>query len=182
MTAELPSIDQLRELPLPDPISYLPQTWGWAMLGIVLLWAAVLIAWFAWKRRRRNLYRRQALVELDRLAQAGRLDREVYREVPVLLKRVAVSMPHVDGRVAALHGEAWIEFLRATGGHGFTPELANTLASLAYGPTSALDAIPAETLEQLIRASRDWLQHLHAVGHGPASAVVSSPGRDLRHS
>lgn len=182
MSAELPSIDQLRELPLPEPISYLPQTWGWAVVGIVLLWALGWIAWFSWRRWRDNLYRRQALLELDRIAQAGRLGREAYRDVPALLKRVAVSMPHSDRSVAALHGEAWIAFLRESNGHGFTPEMASLLASLAYGPNSVLNAIPAEAFDQLIRAARDWIEHHHALRDMPASRALSSPDRDLRHS
>ncbi|PTN48429.1 DUF4381 domain-containing protein, partial [Achromobacter xylosoxidans] len=27
-----PSIEQLRQLPLPEPVSYWPQTWGWLVV------------------------------------------------------------------------------------------------------------------------------------------------------
>ena len=40
-----PSIEQLQELPLPAPISYLPHTWSWLVLACILL--LTLAAWTA---------------------------------------------------------------------------------------------------------------------------------------
>lgn len=36
MSDALPGLDALRELPLPAAVSYWPQTWGWAVLAVVL--------------------------------------------------------------------------------------------------------------------------------------------------
>ena len=87
----IPSIDQLVELALPAPISYTPQTWGWwTLLGLavagVLIWAAR--RYWIWRRDR---YRREALVRLNQLQGSNELS--ALRELPELLKRVAISIP-----------------------------------------------------------------------------------------
>ena len=66
MTANAPAdINQLQELAVAAPdVSYLPQTWGWALLAGLLV---ILVALVYWRRRthwRRDLYRREALARL----------------------------------------------------------------------------------------------------------------------
>ncbi|QHD01378.1 alpha-2 type XI collagen [Pseudomonas sp. S04] len=92
MTAHVPSIEQLTELGLPAPVSYLPQTWGWwLLLGLLLVG---LLAWagrryWLWRRDR---YRREALARLAELQRSSD-PLAALRELPELLKRVALSMP-----------------------------------------------------------------------------------------
>ena len=38
MNPNVPSIEQLKEIALPAPVSYAPQTWGWWVLLAVLSW------------------------------------------------------------------------------------------------------------------------------------------------
>ena len=92
MTSPIPSIDQLQTLALPAPVSYLPQTWGWwALLGLVLSGLAVWAA-RACRHWRRDRYRREALQRLAQLRGAND-PLGTLRELPTLLKRVALSMP-----------------------------------------------------------------------------------------
>jgi len=89
----IPSIDQLVELAVPPPVSYTPQTWGWwTLLGLavagVLIWTAR--RYWIWRRDR---YRREALVRLNQLQGSNELS--ALRELPELLKRVAISIPAV---------------------------------------------------------------------------------------
>ncbi|WP_093414800.1 MULTISPECIES: DUF4381 domain-containing protein [unclassified Pseudomonas] len=91
MNPNIPSIDQLVELALPAPVSYAPQTWGWwTLLGLLvatlLVWAAR--RYWVWRRDR---YRREALVRLNQLHASNELS--ALRELPELLKRVALSIP-----------------------------------------------------------------------------------------
>ena len=54
----------LKEIPLPEPVSWWPQTPGWWLLAAVIV---MLVLWrlWAWRQRyRRNAYRRAALAEL----------------------------------------------------------------------------------------------------------------------
>ncbi len=92
MNPNVPDIGQLKELGLPAPVSYAPQTWGWWVLLAVLVLAAVLIGVRRYRQWRRDQYRREALVRLAQLRERSD-DLNALRELPELLKRVALSMP-----------------------------------------------------------------------------------------
>ncbi|SDZ48684.1 DUF4381 domain-containing protein [Pseudomonas sp. NFIX28] len=92
MSSPAPAIEQLKELELPAPVSYLPQTWGWwLLLGLL---AVMLSAWAGHRywQWRRDRYRREALLRLAQLQGSGD-SLAALRELPELLKRVALSMP-----------------------------------------------------------------------------------------
>ncbi|MBK5354285.1 DUF4381 domain-containing protein [Pseudomonas sp. TH41] len=95
MNPNIPSIDQLKEIALPAPVSYAPQTWGWwvllAVLVGVVLWVGARRYW-QWRRDR---YRREALVRLEQLQKRSD-ELNALRELPELLKRVALSMPSLN--------------------------------------------------------------------------------------
>ncbi len=158
----LPSVDQLVQLPLPAPVSYWPQTWGW----LVVLAAAVLLGgWLTWRairKHQRNAYRRAGLQRLEALRQAAQADTLAARELPILLKRVGLSsVPEGERvRVGALTGEAWLAFMTRNGG-AFTPDTEALLRVLAYAPPDAVRAIPPAHLQSLFAASRQWMERHH---------------------
>ena len=92
MNPNIPSIEQLKEIALPAPVSYAPQTWGWWVLLCLLVIAVLLVSARRYWQWRRDRYRREALV---RLAELQNSDDQLnaLRELPELLKRVALSMP-----------------------------------------------------------------------------------------
>jgi hypothetical protein len=92
MSPNIPSIDQLKEIALPAPVSYAPQTWGWWVLFGLLVVAVLLISARRYWQWRRDRYRREARVRLAEL-QASDNQLDALRELPELLKRVALSMP-----------------------------------------------------------------------------------------
>ncbi|MFJ4248333.1 protein of unknown function [Pseudomonas helmanticensis] len=92
MNPNIPSIDQLKELGLPAPVSYAPQTWGWWVLLGVLLVLTLIIAVRRYRQWQRDQYRREALARLEQLRSRSD-DLNALRELPELLKRVALSMP-----------------------------------------------------------------------------------------
>jgi hypothetical protein len=92
MNPNIPSIDQLKEIALPAPVSYTPQTWGWWVLLGLLVIAVLLISARRYWQWRRDRYRREALVRLAEL-QNSNDPLTALRELPELLKRVALSMP-----------------------------------------------------------------------------------------
>jgi hypothetical protein len=92
MNPNIPSIDQLKEIALPAPVSYAPQTWGWWVLLGLLMIAVLLISARRYWQWRRDRYRREALVRLAEL-QNSTDQLSAMRELPKLLKRVALSMP-----------------------------------------------------------------------------------------
>ena len=92
MNPNVPSIEQLKELALPVPVSYAPQTWGWWALLTLLVLSLLLVSARRYWQWRRDRYRREALARLAELQQRSN-DLNALRELPELLKRVALSMP-----------------------------------------------------------------------------------------
>jgi hypothetical protein len=139
-------IDLLNRLVLPaepEPVSMTPQTWGWAVLGAILL---ALLAWGIWRwrnHRRANAYRRAALRLLadsddmpDRIAE--------------ILRRTALAAyPRAD--VASLNGGAWLRFLDS---HAKGADFAKGGQALATGPYKPMPPDPA-----LTQRARDWVRH-----------------------
>lgn len=162
MNSTAPSIDQLRELaPGVPPFSYLPQTWAWLALAIFLL--AVVGLWVAlrWRRWQRDQYRREALARLDALAaNQGEQRLAALRELPELLKRVALSMP-AGPAAASLAGAAWQTFLDQRAPQPLPADFAQTLHTLAYAPDAALRALDAQQASALFSASRSWIEGHH---------------------
>lgn len=157
MSAALPGLDQLRELPLPAPVSYWPQTWGWAALALLLAAAAGWIAARAWRQWHRNRYRREALSELRRIEADTAADPLAARGLPVLLKRAALAAQARDGNVAPLAGEAWIAWL-AQRGPPLPCDGAHLLTTLAYAPDTAVRALDPADVRRLLAASRLWME------------------------
>ncbi|MET1070095.1 MAG: DUF4381 domain-containing protein [Pseudomonas prosekii] len=186
MNPNVPSIDQLKELGLPAPVSYAPQTWGWWLL-LGLLVAAVLLVtarkvWL-WRRDR---YRREALARLTELQGRGD-DLSALRELPELLKRVALSIPPVGAsllamrpahsklisaertpspasylpKVTALGGEEWQAFLEAHSAKPLPADFSQQLAQLAYAPDATLLALPSEHRQRLFDTCKHWVEHHH---------------------
>jgi hypothetical protein len=92
MNPNIPSIDQLKELSLPAPVSYAPQTWGWWVLLGLLIALAIVMGVRRYLQWRRDEYRREGLARLAQLRSRSD-DLNALRELPELLKRVALSMP-----------------------------------------------------------------------------------------
>ncbi|OZI35549.1 hypothetical protein CEG14_10760 [Bordetella genomosp. 1] len=158
-----PGLDHLRELPLPPAVGLWPQTWGWAALAAVVLLLAGAFGWRAWRQWRRDRYRRAALAALDALERQAGADAAAARALPALLKRTALAaLPAAArSRVAALEGQAWVDWLNAqVPAPAFATGSAQGLRALAYAPPAAA-ALPRETLAGLFGASRRWMERHH---------------------
>jgi hypothetical protein len=153
------TLDKLADIDVPSPVSWMPQTWGWAVLAAVIL---LLSGWTVWQIRRHhaaNRYRREALIELKRLE--GLLRNEPMRgaaivEMSILVKRVAlVAWPRTQ--VAALSGEAWVDFLRLHGGKaGLSADAAGLLDDTEY--RAELPAMSLKDSQSIALAVRGWIE------------------------
>lgn len=139
----------LHALHTPPPISWWPPAPGWWLLAALLLAALLWLTVYSRKRRQRNHYRQLARRELDLLINHQQATTAAIND---LFKRVAL---HTYGRqaVSALHGEAWVNFLRQQ-----CPGLGNpnALQILAQGPYSRKAERDASA--DLLEACRQWLQ------------------------
>lgn len=157
---ERADVSQLKEIPLPEPVSYLPQTWGWGVLVAVLVIGLLAFAgWRLW-RWQRDLYRREALLRLAELEQAFASDALVLRKLPELLKRAALSMPG-GVPVASLNGEAWQAFLQQCSDDPLPADFAQQLAQLAYAPAAQVQQLAQAQGPLLLAEARHWVETHH---------------------
>jgi predicted negative regulator of RcsB-dependent stress response len=155
-----PDISQLKEIALPAPVSYMPQTWGWLVVLAALVIAVLAFAAWRYWRWRRDRYRREALLRLAELEQAYAANSEALRDLPELLKRVALSMPG-DVTAASLGGEQWQRFLQDRSREQLPADFARQLAQLAYAPPAQLQALANARGAALLAQTRRWVETHH---------------------
>ena len=106
-------LSQLRDIHLPEPVSWWPPAPGWWLLGVLL---AVAVAGLLYGSRRYLLataWRRQGrrlLVRQYRLWQLDHDDQRYLQGVNEVLKRTALRC-FPEAEVAALSGQRWTRFL-----------------------------------------------------------------------
>lgn len=153
---------ELHDIQMPEPVGWWPPAPFWWVI-IALLLALLLTGIFLSVRRyRRNAYRREALRCLEQLS----TNRITPERVNRILKAAAIS---AFGRhtCAALHGQAWLDFLRRT-----APGAASALnsdSSEALG-TASYQANPSYHPDELLLAAKSWIKK-HRAGRTEARYV-----------
>ena len=159
------SITQLADVAVPAPVSWMPQTIGWQVLGVLAVVAALVVAWRMARRYLRNRYRREALAEMHALEQrwqSGSVSAaNLLTALPPLLKRCALAACPRE-QVAGLSGQRWVDFLQARAGSAQSSirQLGPLLSELEYRDANALAKLDAQQLRAVLDASRQWI-----VGH-----------------
>lgn len=136
MDADTYSLDNLRDIVIPDaPAVWPPAPGVWVAIIVVL--SVVLFAVIRWRaRRKRNAYRRAGIALL---AEA----RTVY-DVSVILKRVALAA-YSREQVASLYDTEWTAFLD------------NTCSRCRFKKFTNLDR-SNEADRKLLKMARRWIQ------------------------
>ena len=147
---------QLRDIHLPQAVSWWPLAPGWWLLMLLLLAGLAIVARCLWLRRQRNAYRRSGEQELEQLFaswQNSKETRAFLQQLNALLKRVALySFPRAD--VAAMNGARWTRFLDQHSADG--ADTAFSGGPLEYGPYAAtVDGIDVEAVHH---SSLRWLR------------------------
>src|SRR3954468_24052170 len=109
----------LIDIPLPQEVSLLPQTWPSRIAIVLIVVSAAGAIWRFVHHRRANRYRREALSELDRIRQTSdAAPRRLADQLALLVRRTALgAFPRQT--IAPLTGTAWLAFLdRSYGGGG----------------------------------------------------------------
>ncbi|NOD87305.1 MULTISPECIES: DUF4381 domain-containing protein [unclassified Ruegeria] len=136
-------LDMLEPAPAPDPVSMVPQTWGWLALA-ALVAALIAFGFHAYFRHRRmNAYRREALTELA-------VAKDNPAKIAEIMRRTAlVAFPR--SRVASLHGDEWVRFLTQTSDHThFSDVEARVLTAAPY------TTVPASP--ELTKLAQQWIR------------------------
>jgi hypothetical protein len=148
----------------PAPVSWVPQTTAWWVVGFVLLGLGFGLSIWAIRHWRSNRYRREALTELTAIESrllAG--DPSAIVTVAVVLRRVALHITPRE-RVASLTGEKWLGFLNDhVRQPTFTQDAARLLIDVAYAPlVPTRDDEEDDVWTELIGGARNWVRRHHA--------------------
>jgi len=122
---------QLRDIHLPDPISWWPLAPGWWVLAALLIVCSIFV-FIAGLRRRRSL-KYKALRELDQLRSGTAAHVsivELASELCVLVRRVVLNTAN-GRRHVNTHGDAWSGYLAASP-NGMPDEIARFIATAPY--------------------------------------------------
>ncbi|MEX0339365.1 MAG: DUF4381 domain-containing protein, partial [Arenibacterium sp.] len=136
-------IGLLEEAPEPSPISLMPQTSGWIVLGIVLVVSGIFVVRWVQRRIRAGAYRRAALRELASAKNDPAL-------VASILRRTALTAFPRE-QIATLAGAEWLAFLdRSFPGNGFSDGPGRIFAIAPFRPQ-----VPDPDAMVL---ARDWIK------------------------
>ncbi|MFN3786562.1 MAG: DUF4381 domain-containing protein [Thiothrix sp.] len=143
----------LRDIHLPEAITWWPPAIGWWLLALALFAGVVWVLRYWLRRQRKEQVLDIALRELEQLpVRYGVNTKALLRELTVLLRRVAISR-YGRERVAGLTGMAWVNFLDAQAGRTlFGKQLAYLLTEVPYRPETQADT------QQLLHAIRLWIK------------------------
>lgn len=152
--AKTQALAQLKDIHLPDPISWWPLAPGWYGLMLITLGLAVWFALILHKRLRDAKPKKQALELLILYKQQEEITKNTQitsAKISELLRRVAlVYFPRET--VASLRGEAWIDFLNQNSvGIDFKP-VQSMLLDSPFKTSETLNLNP------LISRAEQWIK------------------------
>lgn len=145
---------QLKDIHLPNPVSFWPLAPGWYVVLLLVLLAVLFVAYRIYKRHCYALAKKQALALLASYQKRYEKEHNVpltSARISDVLRRVAlVYYPRQE--VASLHGDAWLQFLNQTSkGIDFNP----VREMLLDAPFKAEDAT---NLKPLFTRAQRWIK------------------------
>ena len=143
---------QLRDIHLPEPISWWPPAPGWWIVLLVALASIILSILCVRNWWLCNRYRRTAIRELSNLKNNPQDNQQTLREISTLLRRVALQT-YGRKNVAPLSGDQWLTFLDRTGKTDqFSQGPAKVLGCALYQ-----SSVEADT-KQVIQIIHKWIK------------------------
>lgn len=147
----------LRDIHLPEPVSWWPPAPGWwILLGVTVL--VLILIFLLRKIHQKNRIKKAALAELEKIRTAYRSDMNpahLARSISTLLRRICLTYyPHSN--VPGMTGHQWLSYLDNTADvKGFETDKGNILATAPYLPQRKCPNFDAEALLSLCEA---WIQ------------------------
>ena len=154
----------LRDIHLPEPVSWWPLAPGWWMLIVIAL-IIVLTAYIAIKTYRSRQLRRDITSELEQIKRQfenSQNKSQLAKSLSVLLRRTNITY-NPGSNVAGLTGDNWLAWLDKTSKHStadtqFQSDIGKILLSAPYLPD---DAALDFSAQELIHLCETWLLTSH---------------------
>ncbi|EMI52935.1 DUF4381 domain-containing protein [Rhodopirellula sallentina] len=145
MMLDASSLDQLRDVAVPPPVSWWPLAPGWWVLIAVVV-AGVVFGVLKWRRHwLADAYRRDALEAVDRASTDA--------AIVQILKRTAIGAD-TRSHVGSLTGRRWCDWLSATGDASMTDETAERITVGVYRDGNRRTPELADFAKRWIRTHR----------------------------
>jgi hypothetical protein len=154
------ALRSLKDIAVPEPVSWMPQTWGWVLVAVILAVSMAGLIIHLARRYRSNAYRREALALL--VGMEGKLvdpsqREQALRDLAAILKRTALASGRRED-VAALSGAAWVTFLQ----DGIDGEAGHALnALLDDAEYQSGGTVEALSTDDILSAARTWIRRHH---------------------
>lgn len=146
-------LEQLKDIHLPEPISWYPLAIGWWIVIALAVITVILGVW--WLMSKRQRLQKNILAELQQLPTDKPL--QFVSNLSALLRRVAI---YCQGQsVQTLSGQAWADFL-SSGTNGLPKPWAELIANAPYNGQLP----PDFESEQLRQAATTWVKHFNSRG------------------
>ena len=154
---------QLRDIHLPEPISWWPLAPGLWVALIIVIAALLIAAWLLYKRHNKNCYRRQALKQVDQFVadyQRHQQQQTLCQQLLSTLRRCLLSgnRHKVPGAVNQSAAELLQQLNHSLGKPLFPAPLCEQVQLLAYAakPTPLSDS----QIDELLRGARTSIRKL----------------------
>ncbi len=149
MDSEQYSLNNLRDIVVPDPPPFWPPAPGVGVaLGIVVV-VVLFVGWRLHATRKRNAYRKAGLLLLGGAKTA--------HDVSVIMKRVALAVFPRE-QVASLYGDDWVAFLHRTCPRSYFSKMVTTDAG-------------TEADQEFIELASLWIRHHRVPESGTQGAT-----------
>jgi hypothetical protein len=143
---------QLRDIHLPEAVSWWPLAPGWWVLGALLVAGLAYTGHYFWQRYHAFTYRRQALRQIKKLPNNSQHQR--ITALFALLKRVAVSA-YPELNLSSLNQAEFIDFLKQTTPKAGFNQLPADWETIFYASNSE---VPVELVDQLLLSGSRWIK------------------------
>ena len=155
----------LRDIHLPDAVSWWPPAPGWWIL-LALLIALIVFLPRLIKRLGQQPLNKTALIELEQIQQnfsSHKDELKLIQDISVLLRRVCISyLPREQA--AGLTGEQWIFRLNSLSGKSFfTEQMGDLLISAPYKKTVEINS------KELLSICKNWIEALPRYRQEPST-------------
>ena len=149
-TIEQASLNNLHDIVVPDAIGFFPLAEGWYVVLLLVLTMAFHFAVKRYMAYKRELYRREAMLELDSYDEQNKED---VLNLLSLAKRVAIN---AYGReiVAKLSDNKWWDFVEENSDILVDNKLRNDISNLIYCDDCEITFAPYEEIENMVR---EWI-------------------------
>lgn len=166
----------LRDIHLPDPVSWWPPAPGWWLLACALIVLAITL-WLGVRRWQKKQRRRDSLRALKTIRAQFIQHQDktaLLRELSILMRRASISF-YPRNTSASLTGDAWLQFLDDTSrtrdsSNGFKQGDGKWLATAPYLPDNTTPDIDSNAL---LKLCEQWLSAQPNKRAGVAGLITS---------